>query len=70
MKQRIKLGLALLDDRPLIMLDEPGSNLDVQGKAWLYHLLNQLSTSQTLIVASNEAAEIAFCTSSISVGKA
>jgi len=70
MKQRIKLGLVLLDDRPLIMLDEPGSNLDEQGKAWFYHLLDQLTTAQTLIVASNESAEIGYCTSSISVGKA
>lgn len=70
MKQRIKLGLALLDDRPLIMLDEPGSNLDAQGKAWFYHLLDQLNASQTLIIASNESVEIAYCTSSISVGKA
>ena len=70
MKQRIKLGLALLDDRPLIMLDEPGSNLDLQGKAWLYHLLDQLNTAQTLIIASNESAEIAYCTSSVSVGNA
>ncbi len=69
MKQRIKLGLALLDDRPLIMLDEPGSNLDVQGKAWFYQLLDQLGTTQTLIIASNEAPEIGYCTSFISVGK-
>jgi ABC-type multidrug transport system ATPase subunit len=70
MKQRIKLGLALLDDRPLIMLDEPGSNLDAQGKEWFYQLLNELSTSQTLIIASNESAEIAYCSSSVSVGNA
>ena len=70
MKQRIKLGLALLDDRPLILLDEPSSNLDAQGKAWFYHLLDQLGTTQTIIIASNEPAEIAHCNSSIRVGKA
>jgi ABC-2 type transport system ATP-binding protein len=68
MKQRIKLGLALLDDRPLILLDEPGSNLDAQGKSWFYGMLDQLSASQTLIIASNEPVEIAYCTSTISVG--
>ncbi len=45
MKQRIKLGLALLDDSPLILLDEPGSNLDVQGKTWFYGLLDQLKSA-------------------------
>ncbi len=69
MKQRIKLGLVLLDDRPLILLDEPGSNLDAQGKTWLYTLLKQLNATQTLIIASNEPAEIAYCTSGINVGE-
>ena len=31
MKQRVKLGVALLDDRPLLLLDEPTSNLDDHG---------------------------------------
>lgn len=65
MKQRVKLGLALLDDRPLILLDEPGSNLDSQGKNWLLRLLDQLSGHQTLIVASNDPVEISYCTQSI-----
>jgi ABC-type multidrug transport system ATPase subunit len=69
MKQRIKLGLALLDNRPLILLDEPGSNLDVQGKAWFYRLLDQLNAEQTLIIASNEPVEIEYCTSAISVDR-
>jgi ABC-type multidrug transport system ATPase subunit len=67
MKQRIKLGLTLLDDRPLLLLDEPGSNLDAQGKSWFYALLDQLSPSQTLIMASNEPVEIDYCSSTISV---
>src|SRR4029078_7904362 len=51
MKQRIKLALVLLDNRPLILLDEPGSNLDLQGKDWFYSLLDKLSADQTLIIA-------------------
>ena len=69
MKQRVKLGLSLLDDRPLILLDEPGSNLDVQGKAWFYSLLKELKASQTLVIASNDPVEISYCESSISVEK-
>lgn len=61
MKQRVKLGLALMDNRPLILLDEPGSNLDAQGKEWLYRLINELQSYQTLVIASNEQEEIAFC---------
>lgn len=69
MKQRVKLGLALLDDRPLILLDEPGSNLDVQGKRWFYDLMKELKPTQTLVIASNDPAEIEFCESSLNVGK-
>jgi len=61
MKQRLKLGLVLLDDRPLILLDEPGSNLDSQGKEWFYSLLDKLSKEQTLIIATNEPREKDYC---------
>jgi ABC-type multidrug transport system ATPase subunit len=69
MKQRVKLGLALLDDRPLILLDEPTSNLDEQGKAWFFQLLNQLNKIQTLIIASNDHLEISHCESKINLEK-
>jgi ABC-type multidrug transport system ATPase subunit len=68
MKQRIRLGLALLDDRPLLLLDEPGSNLDDKGKSWFYHLLDQLSKDQTLIIASNDQREIAYCNQFVQLG--
>jgi ABC-type multidrug transport system ATPase subunit len=61
MKQRLKLGLVLLDDRPLILLDEPGSNLDAQGKIWFYSLLDSLSAEQTLIIATNDPREKEYC---------
>ena len=67
MKQRVKLGLTLLDDRPLILLDEPGSNLDARGKEWLFGLLKQLSHTQTLIIATNDKTEMDYCTSRLDV---
>ncbi len=68
MKQRVKLGLALLDDRPLILLDEPGANLDSAGKAWLFELIHQVEKNQTVVIATNEPAEINICSSSMAVG--
>ncbi|MEP6796427.1 MAG: ATP-binding cassette domain-containing protein [Saprospiraceae bacterium] len=67
MKQRVKLGLVLLDDRPLILLDEPTSNLDEQGKAWFFNLLGRLREFQTLVIASNDALEISYCTERINL---
>ena len=69
MKQRIKLGLTLLDDRPLILLDEPTSNLDAAGKSWFYSLLQQLSADQTLIIATNDDGEKAYCNTEINIEK-
>jgi ABC-type multidrug transport system ATPase subunit len=61
MKQRIKLGIAMLDNRPLILVDEPTTNLDIQGKEWFFRLAANLSTHQTLVIASNDSEEIACC---------
>jgi ABC-type multidrug transport system ATPase subunit len=68
MKQRIKLGLSLLDDRPLILLDEPGSNLDLQGKSWLHSMLGNLTKDQTLVIASNDPVEIGYCAGQFNLG--
>jgi ABC-type multidrug transport system ATPase subunit len=67
MKQRVKLGLALLDNRPLILLDEPGSTLDVAGKEWLYRLIGNVNGDQTIVIATNDPLESDLCSASISV---
>ncbi|MBU2045958.1 MAG: ATP-binding cassette domain-containing protein, partial [Bacteroidetes bacterium] len=38
MKQRVKLVLALCSDTPILLLDEPTSNLDEQGIEWYISL--------------------------------
>lgn len=53
MKQRLKLALAILSDTPLLLLDEPTSNLDAEAVAWFSQLLRDHTDSRTLVVASN-----------------
>jgi ABC-type multidrug transport system ATPase subunit len=53
MKQRVKLGLALYSDVPLVLLDEPTTNLDVEGADWYSEGINNLPKNTLLIVASN-----------------
>lgn len=67
MKQRVKLGLALLDDRPLILLDEPGANLDEAGKGWMFSLIDKASSGQTIVIATNDVAEKDCCSEFISL---
>ncbi len=60
MKQRVKLGLALLSDTPLLFLDEPTSNLDEQGSNWYLNEVHKLSGKKTIVVASNIPEEYGF----------
>jgi ABC-type multidrug transport system ATPase subunit len=53
MKQRVRLALSVLADTPLLLLDEPTSNLDPQGKEWYANLVNDFANYRTIIVASN-----------------
>ena len=68
MKQRLKLALAILSDTPLLLLDEPASNLDAQAVEWFQQLLKEHAEGRTLVVASNrQAAETSLCTSTIDI---
>ena len=61
MKQRLKLGLALYADAPLLLLDEPTTNLDATGVAWYQEHVQATRTGRTLLLSSNVPAEYAFC---------
>ncbi|MCO4818109.1 MAG: ABC transporter ATP-binding protein [Bacteroidetes bacterium] len=67
MKQRLKLILALCSEASVYLLDEPCSNLDDQGIAWYQSLIGFLPKGKTVIVASNNKDEYAFCDRQISV---
>ncbi len=67
MKQRVKLGLALMTDVPIIFLDEPTSNLDVQGFQWYIDNVTKHTDGQMLLLGSNVTQEYEFCDNIISV---
>lgn len=70
MKQRLKLGLAVLSDSPLLLLDEPVSNLDKKAIAWYKELIQNNSHNRTIIVCSNAISdEYFFCDSELDVMK-
>lgn len=54
MQQRLKLGLAILSDAPLLLLDEPTSHLDKAAQQWYHDLLLEHSAQRTVVIASNE----------------
>lgn len=54
MKQRLKLGLAILSEGDLLLLDEPISNLDKQAATWYRELLNDYGKGKTVIISTND----------------
>ena len=63
MKQRVRVGLAVLSDTPVLLLDEPTTNLDVKGIDWYKTLLEKYAPpiQRLTIVASNTPHDYAFC---------
>lgn len=61
MKQRTKLALACCAATPILLLDEPTSNLDKQGMAWYLQLIERFSEKRMLIIGSNQESEYSFC---------
>ncbi len=61
MKQRVKLGLAFFSQSPIVILDEPTSNLDRQGMNWYQQEVRQLAPDQLLLIGSNQPNEYDFC---------
>jgi ABC-type multidrug transport system ATPase subunit len=61
MKQRLKLGLAFCSDTPMLMLDEPTSNLDMQGVDWYLNLVQKFAQNRLTIICSNQEHEYSFC---------
>jgi ABC-type multidrug transport system ATPase subunit len=67
MKQRLKLALALYADTPLLLLDEPTTNLDRAGVAWYQEHVQATLAGRTVLVSSNVPEEYTFCTAQLNI---
>jgi ABC-type multidrug transport system ATPase subunit len=69
MKQRLKLVLAICSETPILLLDEPTTNLDAQGVAWYQQLIseNTEGINRLVIVASNIEHDYVFCSKQINI---
>lgn len=66
MKQRLKLALAICSETPILLLDEPTTNLDAQGVEWYQNLIKNFvlespTQDRLVIVASNIEHDYLFC---------
>lgn len=61
MKQRVKLALAVCSNSPVLILDEPTSNLDKNGVEWYQQLIADFTANRIVLVGSNQEHEYLFC---------
>jgi ABC-2 type transport system ATP-binding protein len=68
MKQRLALGLALLSDPPLLVMDEPTSNLDTAARSQLLQLLAQVKAAgKTILFTSHRVEEVQMLADQVAV---
>jgi ABC-type multidrug transport system ATPase subunit len=67
MKQRVKLAQAIFSNTPVVLLDEPCSNLDATGIELYHSLIDTYCAGRLVIVCSNDKVEYSFCNEVMSV---
>ena len=59
MRQRVPLAITLMEDRPIMLLDEPFSALDAGLRAEMQELAAELFTGKTVLLITHDPAEAA-----------
>ncbi len=67
MKQRLKLCFSLLGSPDILLLDEPATNLDSEGTAFVKNMADEQKEKGILIIATNDPAEVELCASNINI---
>ncbi len=61
MRQRVKLAQAIFSNVPVVLLDEPLTNLDEEGVLLYHDLIEKYCQNRLLIISSNDKNEYSFC---------
>lgn len=69
MKQRVKLAQAIFSDVPVILLDEPITNLDEDGVKLYLSFIHDYCSTRLVIISSNDKTEYEFCEEMIDLMK-
>lgn len=70
-QQRARLAAATLHDPPVLLLDEPGSNLDQKGRDMVKKIAGRYRNKENrmLIIASNQKEELDLCNQIIDLNR-
>ncbi len=67
MKQRVKLAQCIFSDVPVVLLDEPCTNLDAAGIKLYNQLIADHCKDRLVVVSSNDEVEYRFCEEKIEI---
>jgi ABC-type multidrug transport system ATPase subunit len=67
MKQRVKLAQSIFSDVPVVLLDEPCTNLDAAGIQLYHDLINEYCKNRMVVVSSNDEVEYRFCKEKLNI---
>jgi ABC-type multidrug transport system ATPase subunit len=67
MMQRVRLGLGLYSSSPVILLDEPCTNLDDKGRDWFFNEVESIKKEKIILLASNQNYEYSWCQEKINI---
>ncbi len=63
MKRRLSIGISLSNNAPIMLLDEPGSALDIYGKQEVNsYISNYVENGGTVVMSTHDRDEIDLCT--------
>lgn len=69
-QQRLRLAAAIMHHPEILFLDEPGANLDENGRELVDSLASEFKAKGKLVIlASNNPEELALCDTIFSLGK-
>ncbi len=69
MKQRLKFAFALLHSPPVLILDEPSSNLDAEGISSVFEIVEEQKTHGIVVIATNDEEEAGWCSQCIDLNE-
>jgi len=68
MKQRVKLAQCIFSATPIVLLDEPCTNLDSTGIDLYHRLIADHCKDRLVVVSSNDEVEYKFCRQKVNMG--